>query len=1776
MSNLSAPPVKSKKIKFNVKRTNSTSSSGAASTTSLQRRTKKNKKEYEYMCKQLEKDKIEKKNQLKKIDLVISKCKQKDYPKYVFKEGLSLKDLLDIISKQPSNNVIDLLKQFPHPGSGISKVSNTDSHVFEALWILIFYFNYDNLKLPTQTRIFKNSIEKDNIIKKTPFKFVETTYVNASNSGGIADIYFTHEDVEDISICPKCKEPNVKGHECLRKPCEFKDVVVDCGIPSCSSTNCKIIDKSKDINKNFLFSAKYFNKEKGIEHYDIPSIFIEALPKLGKFNIMLLVKDKELLKSKMDRSKKQITKSWHEIMDISDLDKYYKLLKYDLNNEKNDIDLFIKNRSTTIKKPKYNITPRFHQQYFINYSLKQFDKGNNKICWGAVPRSGKSYMIGGLIASKQPKQVVIFLGAVTETNEQFYEMFKEYSDFDNYNLVNVQKEGYKKIDIEQSNIVLISQQKGWQSSKFKKPRSLEDEDTELIQILKEKDKIIFFDEIHQGASIADAQKVLLNRYVWCTEGPLLRSRLNTKLESPFIMVTATFAKPLLKYDNIGGKTKLIQWSYEDIQLMKDINQPYKLDNFIETLESESKDIDEGILKSNIIKDLIIDLENKGITLEHLSKQYTIYPELVVLCPELEDLEKKEFVEKDKNTFDPDITFINKQSICDIIFKSNKKKFNHENSIKKFINYIRKNIYDKLLKQRFGFDVNEKIHSQLWFLPTPAGCPQTGKTKIPAIKALELKIHSTKGSIEELENELFSLKEGTQIESTTRLLAQLLTSDVFPKIRDNFCVVIINSQQLPKIKLDYSQSTLGGFTGDSYDKLTVTSYEKDSKIGCISTKCVKGNYEGSISACIEEQEACAKAKGKSIIILTGMRLRLGISLSCVDIAIHMDPIQSVDTLYQSMFRVLTERKDKKKGFFIDMLSDRFINFMYEYNNYTSKGKQKIDIKSKRTQFIEKLFSLNLNGITEYKETKKMTGIYNNLIKKMNLDSNESFAEKLEVTQEKQIIDVLDNLDNPLLLNELYDNLARLNLIFDGKQQQRKQKKPIPLMPNTDIPVDPNILVPDTFNNTQSENDVNSKEIDKKKKINTIISYIKDLFSLFILFESELLDSELSSDCNDNNIEDFLKFLKYDIKQEMFKTICDNNKTIIDCHIGFLNNKHFNLEETDPDKIITNISNLNQYRGMLITFLTKLKYEHKLEEFINFYCTIRDKFMLIKDSLNRKESKYVPKCGVLDVDGIETPKEKNNLNGGGGKELGIDENILEIIRKYLTVKDTEKKLFGEVFTPVELVCEMLEKLSSEVWKDPTLKWLDPANGIGNYPIVAYYKLMEGLKDVSQLNIDKIKREYKLDITKDKDRSKHIINNMLYMVELNPVNVKVCRKIFKMIDSNTEPNISKSNFLTEQVKWTREFKIDKFDVIMGNPPYQLKKPGNAKSQSIWPNFVENSIGCLKENGYLVFVHPSGWRNIDGGFKKIFNLIQERDLQYLTMRTFDDGAKTFGGSGTNFDHYCLKNTLTKKNKTKINDIDRNEIVLDLNNYNFIPSGKFDIFDKLIKGSEKVSILYSSNNYETRPEKSRYPTNKEKIGKFIYYVVNSITQKDGPKFIYTSTKNEMFVPKVIWSNGNGTYPIVDKKGEYGLTQFSYGIKDDVKNLEFIKNAMDDPVFIDLMKYVAYTQNIYNYKIIGAFKKDFWKEFDYKTKHKLQTRHSNITKKAPKYSNTESNISRKNNVLFNSTKKKPKPKKIRTKKPCTHEQDRNPNTGRCVKKCKPGFVRNELFKCVNGKTKKKK
>jgi hypothetical protein len=137
----------------------------------------------------------------------------------------------------------------------------------------------------------------------------------------------------------------------------------------------------------------------------------------------------------------------------------------------------------------------------------------------------------------------------------------------------------------------------------------------------------------------------------------------------------------------------------------------------------------------------------------------------------------------------------------------------------------------------------------------------------------------------------------------------------------------------------------------------------------------------------------------------------------------------------------------------------------------------------------------------------------------------------------------------------------------------------------------------------------------------------------------------------------------------------------------------------------------------------------------------------------------------------------------------------------------------------------------------------------------------------------------------------------------------------------------------------------------------------------------------------------------------------------------------------------------------------------------------------EKVNILYSRSSYGT----DKHHMNKQQTEEFKYPCIQNINVKNEVGCIWysnTNKKGHFGVPKVIFGVfGKGVYADID--GKYALCQHSRGIIDSIDNLQFIEKALLNPKFIELMKMtdVGGLSTIFNYKVIGLFKKDFWKDF---------------------------------------------------------------------------------------------
>jgi len=365
---------------------------------------------------------------------------------------------------------------------------------------------------------------------------------------------------------------------------------------------------------------------------------------------------------------------------------------------------------------------------------------------------------------------------------------------------------------------------------------------------------------------------------------------------------------------------------------------------------------------------------------------------------------------------------------------------------------------------------------------------------------------------------------------------------------------------------------------------------------------------------------------------------------------------------------------------------------------------------------------------------------------------------------------------------------------------------------------------------------------------------------------------------------------------------------------------------------------------------------------------------------------------------------------------------------------------------LVNEMVAKLPDELFSSDSTTFLDPSMGGGQY-------------------VSAIENRLRTHGHTDKN-----IKSRVFGVEKNMLRVNYAIKKNKLVGTYSVDKSDVPSILICSMK---------FDCIVGNPPYQTQTDGN--SRPIWHLFVESSINTLEDGGYLCYVHPSGWRNVEGKFKNTGNLLALKDVQYLEIHNEKDGMNTFGAE-TRYDWYVMKN-IPSKNKTIVKFQDNEIRQVDLSSLPFIPNGEFDkISDLLAKnGEDKCNVLYSCE-YHTQ----RDYINDEKTQKFKYPVIYTVANKDKLTFKYSSVKRGHYgEPKLIWSNGRiisiGSH--VDGTGEYALTQFSYALLDDAKNLPIIKKVFDSPSFRNLMEHCAVGELSLNYKVLALFRKDFYKDF---------------------------------------------------------------------------------------------
>ena len=1450
---------------------------------------------------------------------------------------------------------------------------------YERLWDLCIKFGATNLTLPA----IKGKLQTSHIINENPNKmgidFQSNCWdgnkldknpggyllqpVRSGNSGGYSDITFLNQNYDD--------KGNKNGEEEL-----------------------------------YFISVKYFKEEKEISEYDIGklcSLIREHEKKNRIIKLYIFVRDK---KKAIDKFEAQHSSSnilikyinpggnYEHIYDINDLqESFFKLKKileqYDYLDSPINIHDFQINYLNVLKDV---FIPRFHQELFILKINKLIEHGEKNILVGAIPRSGKSYIMAGTILDYiktqeqlDPGKKVKFLLITPAPNETFSEyetIFNKYIEFDKLGIdVVTYKDGVnsKKVckNKDKHCVIIISKQKlGWTTGSnaekilAKDDESAEDEaleDEEVKDEALEDDKdiktikqrviklfdanpdidIMFLDEAHFGMSTEKAQQIV----------NVLDSAISNTTK---IYVTATYNKPLQAY-GVKAECKLT-WDMNDIHIMQTLNEENINDN----------DIEKQFGYDIYVKALEYFGDKTGLSLiDKFKKDYSIFPKPYLIT----------------SVWDKEFLNIEKLKIGDTEFGWDMNKLFA--TIGDSDNFVNEEQIKEMMRYYFGYPDKDETYDKQTFYRTRGILPRIRNICLNKCRTLQPQHKTT---------QLWFLPLGNgKIKNKTKALVNLL----------------INSNEFNDIKRNY------------HFFLAVDIEDKTKKGRTVNGVTYMGNPH-DIKTDIEEVEKAikdGKIKKDNLIILVGQRLQLGISLRNVDIVTLWNSISSADAIFQMLFRSMTEVDvppckpneycdEKKFGFMVDMNPQRALTNVSLFSTNISKKKDTDDIQKYRQ--ITDLINIDEDvlydkyGDDEKSRNDFVKDLFNKLYASWNIN-----VENIKKIIEKFTFDMTK-------LEALKPAFERINI-----EKGKKTKDEIDGKDDDEI-IDPKKnkekLRP---NKKRDKKDVKKTEINLIETASEVISEFISLLNIFTLYADKGAQCILTDSSKSNaqiTLIDDIDVLKSSVYQD------EETK---DVFLKILNGRLTgNADEPYPENII--------------------------EDILDAMDSLDDKLIMNKIIMSQKKQYYT----------INEP-----------------DKLLEFINSELKPKEKEKKENGEVFTPLSLVNEMLNKLDEvyikehgkSIFTEDEFKWLDPAVGIGNFPIIVYQRLMKGL-------VTKIPNE--------EERRKHILEEMIYSAELTPKNVFIYKKIF--CEDKYKLNIYEGDTLKMDVK--KEFKLPAnfigFDVVMGNPPYQLKV-GDRKTQPLWHSFVAFSLTILKLSGYLVFIHPSGWRSPDGVFKNVLDLIQSKNLKYLCMNDFKKGQEVFK-VGTNFDYYVLQNIHKLEegdpnNITIITDIDGKTYEKNINNWKFIPSGGFDLYEKILakEDEDRVNVLYDRTLYGT--DKPNMST--EKTEKFIYPCVYTITIRDGIKFFYSSIKHpktekkDMFVSKVIWTNGLGTYPIIDLNGEYGLTQFAYAIVDDIPNLKNIETALNNPMFIKLMEYVKFQNNKYNYKVISLFKKDFWKVF---------------------------------------------------------------------------------------------
>ncbi len=1422
--------------------------------------------------------------------------------------------------------------------------------------------------------------------------------------------------------------------------------------------------KIKDTNDKSDLTLYKFNTDldegdlivstsKNLEDYQISSLEINILNdtfktcmennifpselKIKNCKICVVIPNKNVFYQKLEQCRngvlnEKIIKGLNDYIIIDQSDLYKNYLAFNKlfgNNNFNDL----------YKIEKKILIPKFHQDLTLKKTINLFENNIDDIIWGQICRSGKTFMMAKLIIINSNlyrndddiENYLIITLAPSETIPQYLDIFEKYIEFDDYEIIldDIVKTNKNK------KIYIYSKQKICNEKNIKSFNKF---------FKKTKFEITFVDEAHYGG-VTDISKDVYKK-------------INSK---KIIYMSATYSKPMIHFDIPFDNCVL--FDLYDYELLKNIRKNSKI-----LIEEKEVIVSNKQILANRYNLTIEEIENL-ISIyeeEQIEKDYEINPQLHVLTWQMNEETVNQIdllkVKDEYAGYSLDSLFLlNKENIKDKNGKTIMKfipSFQNAPMVKKQIRFLFGNnnleYYDEYDKMSFM----ERIHN------------------IRRINSEEDK--------KEIILCFLPMGFGSNIDCLSEAFKNIYEED-----RNNL--------------IDYSILIINNARNDG----------KDAK------RLILEGFDN------------LEPNKKGLIVLTGKQCHLGVTLEHCDTVILLNNLENIDTIYQMAFRAMSQRKNKKSAYLIDLDIQRMMQFIVNFSTKTFKNYS-------ITNAIKKLLKshiIRFNSDVWSNYFEMMDSIEGN----ENLDSlSKKIFNTWSIKQKSCLKSLLNDFSYVNLLKNVEDQ-KYIDSIFSLEENNKKNtKKNIEELNGKNTDLSRGIEIKKYHYENDDENDNNNEDdeenndeedeeeddedqnetIQKYQNYTPKVNFVKDVLrniipmmclltineennntfdkmynviknkytSKFKSYYLDLLKNDIESvnnkiNENINELEDKLKRTRVENKKNLLKNMIQTNINSVQHNINILTN-FYNNEKIEYLK--ENIKEWNELKNIFSEeFIidennNKIKlFDYLLKKYIGNNNSLESIF---DEQVKLCWGKHVPTNVIEKIKKIfeDNLKDNEDINNLIKRIKEIFKNTLynyhelsNLIDEYLKPLSKDKEDNAEVSTPFDLRKDMLDKIPIEFWSDANNKVFEPCSGKGGFLIDIVDRFMIGLKN---------------ELKNDEARYKYIVENCIYFSEKSSMNIYINKLLLDPYDK-FQLNYYEGDTL--DINLYQKWNINGFNAIVGNPPYNNKQEAEGKKGGgdlLWNKFLLKSINnWLLNDGYLLYVHPSGWRKPESDrskYKGLFKLMtHDNQMIYLEIHDTKDGMKVFK-CGTRYDWYLLQKTKCFK-ETIINDEKRNISSVDLSQLEFLPNYDFAFLISLLKkkDEEGVNILFSRNDYESR---KKY-VSEEETTEFKYPLIHSTPQK-GVRYMYSSTNEHgLFgVPKIIFGeSGINKSAIIDINGLYGMTQEAMAIHDNIENFENIKKAIESDRFSKLLNACSWSNFRIDWRLFTYLRKNFWKEF---------------------------------------------------------------------------------------------